>query len=318
VGLVAALGVALVALAALAFWLVVVRAPARARRHVPSNANLVVRLDLVEVATFPPAREHLGPVLERMSADRGAPGRDRLREETGIDLARDVREVVLASVDGLAWVAVFGGRLERGRFLAGMQRLLADGAPGAWRLEGDLLVGPMGAVVAQADDGAVVVGSDLALVRAALPATDDAASIGLPEGGAVAFALTKRAFEGAAGAASALPHGGTLASVAGASGTFALGREPALTARLEAARGDADALLHELEPLLDEARVGMTAWPDLAGEKAALRSARLRVDGTAVVLDAPWPYDELDHALARLGRLAGRALPPPAASSAAP
>jgi hypothetical protein len=75
-----------------------------------------------------------------------------------------------------------------------------------------------------------------------------------------------------------------------------------MAADLEATDGDAPALLKELEPALDEARALDAVVPDLAGEKSALRSLRLTVEGGAVLADAPWPYDALDRACERLGR----------------
>ena len=321
-GLVVLAGLVAAAIGAAALWVFVLRAPARAIRHVPSNATLVARVDLGEIALFGPVRKHLVPLFDAPeapasgasatpSASAGADRVDRIRQETGVDLRRDVREVVIASVDATSWVALFGGRIERGRFVAGMDRVLRDDGAGGWQLEGDRLVGPRGVVIAQADDGTLVLGTDRSLVGAALPETDDAAHLGLPDGGAVAIVITKPAWSGASTALFALPHGGVLGKVDGASGRFALGDAPALTLRLEAAGGDAVALQADLASMLDEVRAVFTILPDLVGEKAALRGARLRVDGGAVVVEAPWPLEALDRACDRFAGVVRGALARP-------
>jgi hypothetical protein len=322
-GTVLLLGLAILALGAAALWLLVLRAPARAMRHVPSNANLVARVDLVEIALFGPVRKHLAPLFDAppdptAKASGAAERVDRVRVETGVDLRRDVREVVLASVDATGWVAIFGGRIERGRFVTGMERVLREDGGGAWRLEGDLLVGPLGVVMAQADDGAIVAGTDVSLVRAALPANDDAARLALPDG-AVSMAITKAAWSGASRLTAALPHGSVLGRIEAATGRFALGDAPSLTMRAEATGGDAAALAKDLEALLEEARAGLRLASevlgerDALGERAALRAATVRVDGAAVVVEAPWPYEALDRACERLAADVRASLPNPPA-----
>lgn len=293
-----------------------VRADAHALRHVPSNVNLVARFDLVDLALFAPVRKHLAPLLSAAPpTSPSTPSRvARLREATGIDLGRDPREVVLASLDATSWVALVGGHLARGRFVSGMERWLRDEGVADWHREGELLVGPLGAVIlAQADDGTVIIGTDASLVTAALPASDDAAELRVPTDAAATFVVTAPAWSGLASALPQLPHGSVFGKIERATGRLTLGDAPAVSLRLDATSGDAPALMKELESALDEARALHLLVPDVVGEKSALRSMRLTVVDGAVHADAPWPYDALDRACERLGSVLARMLPGPPA-----
>lgn len=318
--IVAVLGLVLGGLAALAVYLLVFQARARAVRHIPSNVNLVARFDLVDLALFAPVRKHLAPLLSAApptapSTSPPTPSRvARFREATGIDLGRDPREVVLASLDATSWVALVGGHLARGRFVSGMERLLRDEGVADWHREGELLVGPLGAViVAQADDGTVIIGTDASLVAAALPATDDASQLRVPTDAAATFVVTAPAWSGLASELPHLPHGSVFGKIERATGRLTLGDAPAVSLRLDATSGDAPALMKELEAALDEARALHLLVPDVLGEKSALRSTRLTVVDGAVHADAPWPYDALDRACERLGSALARVLPASAA-----
>ncbi len=187
--------VAALAVGAVAFYLFFWRYEAVARRHVPGNANLVVRLEATDLLLFGPVRKQLLPLLLDHSARSGAQRGDRIREATGVNLATDLREIIVASVDGTSWVLIAGGRIPRGRFVDGLARVAQEEG---WPLHrrGEMLVGPAVAI-GQAEDGTLVVGTDAGLVEAALPASDDTRKLELPEKGAVTFAITRQAWSGA-------------------------------------------------------------------------------------------------------------------------
>lgn len=296
--------VAVVAVGAVAFYLFFWRYEAVARLHVPGNANLVVRLEAADVALFGPVRTHLLPLLidhtERSGKKRG----DRIGEATGINLATDVREVIVASVDATSWVLIAGGRIKRGRFVDGLARLSQEEGWGL-RREGELLVGPGGVTLGQADDGTLVVGTDVSLVNAALPASDDARRLALPDQGAVTFAVTRQAWSGAAGLA-AVTHASVLGRIARASGRMTLGDAPEVSLILEPAPGvEATALAGELEQVVNELRLVTLILPDVIGEKSALGAARITPGSSQVAITAPWPHDGLDRACQRLAQLLG-------------
>ncbi|WP_437672713.1 hypothetical protein [Sorangium sp. So ce131] len=302
-----AVALALVAaLAALAFGLYFFfwRYEPTARRHIPGDANIVVRLEAAQLALFGPVRQHLFPLLDEARA--GSPRRARIEAATGLDPLADVREIVIASTDASSWVALAGGRIPRGRFVAGMEKVARDEGWIGWRREGELLVGP-GAAIGQADDGTLVLGTDVEIARAALPASDEWQRLDLPEQGPVTFALTRAALSGAAGQASgALSRAAALLRrVDRASGVLTLGAEPALAARLAPMSGEAaPALAADAQAAFGGVKLALATLPDVWGARAALDGAEAEAQGELVEIRAKWPYEGLDRACAELAQRA--------------
>lgn len=175
------------------------RYEALARHHVPGNAQVVVRLELAELALYAPIREKLLPALEERLAQpaagqAGKSLRERVDDATGVDLGRDVREVVLATVEGREWVMIAAGKIPRGRFVAGLARVLEEEKVEGYQRVDELLVGPDGLAVGQSEDGALLVGTSVNVVRAALPIESGSPTLVLPEGPLV-VAMTRDAAE---------------------------------------------------------------------------------------------------------------------------
>ncbi|AUX46659.1 hypothetical protein SOCE26_081660 [Sorangium cellulosum] len=312
----ACLAVALALVAALAalalglyffFW----RYAQTARDHIPGDANIVVRLEAAQLALFGPVRQHFFPLLDEARA--GSPRKARIEAATGLDPLTDVREIVIASTDAASWVVLAGGRIPRGRFVAGMEKVARDEGWSGWRRDGELLVGPS-AAIGQADDGTLVLGTDVEIVKAALPASDEWRRLDLPEQGPVTFALTRAALSGAAGEFSnALPRAGTALPRAGAllrrvdraSGVLTLGAEPALVARLAPVSGEAaPALAADAQAALGSVKPALAMLPDVWGARAALDGAEAQAQGELVEIRARWPYEGLDRACAELAQRA--------------
>lgn len=295
---------AVLLVAGVAVYLFVVRYEPLARRHIPGNANLAARFELADLALFGPVREHLWPLLAEGSAGDATKGKtraDRIRAATGVNLATDLRELIVASVEGSSFVAIAGGKITRGRFVKGLASVAKDeGWPGGWHLAGDLLVGPGGTAIGQADDGTILVGTSEAIVTAALPASDDFHRLALPEKGASTFAVTKEAWSGAAGAA-VVAHASVLRKIERASGQITLSKSPELTMEIEPAEANpAPALAGEIEQLLAEMRIVALLLPDAIGEKGALQAAKVTAKDGRVIVTAPWSYEALDQGCARL------------------
>ena len=307
----------LVCLAGVAFWNFFLRYRPTAHAHIPAGTNVAVRLEAADIVLFGPVREH----LLKLALDGGgggpevsAPSRPsraaRIHDRTGVRLPADVREVVVASMDGRSWVALFGGRIEPGRFVAGLAEVAKDEGWAGFRREGELVVGPS-IVIGQADDGTILVGTDRSIVEAALPATEEGQKLGLPEKGAVTFAVARQAFEVASGASTLLPRASVLGTIERATGSLTLGGSPELVVRFEPTKAaDAPKLEEGARALLSDLGLMLLLAPDVAGEKEAVRSATVKRDGDVVVLRAPWPYDGLDRAAATLaGKLRGAEIP---------
>ncbi|WP_437502635.1 hypothetical protein [Sorangium sp. So ce1099] len=315
---------ALLAGAALGVYFFFWRYEPTARRHIPGDANIVIRLETAELALFGPVRQHLLPLLDESASDASRASRKaRLEAATGLDFPSDLREIVIASTDATSWVALAGGRIPKDRFVAGMEKVARDEGWDGWRREGDLLI--VGtrprAVIGQADDGTIVLGTDVEIVNAALPASDEWQRLDLPEQGPVTFALTSAAWSGAAGVVSAvLPRAGALfRRVDHASGALTLGAEPALAMRLAPVSGEAAAALAaDTQALLGSLKLALAVLPDVAGARAALEGAQALAQGDQVELQTRWPYEGLDRACADLAQRARAARDTLDAAKAAP
>ncbi len=298
-------------------WFFVVRPTPLALHHMPRGCNLAIRADAYEILTFKPVREHLWPVLLQAEKDEAkAPDAtkkrlDRLREATGVRIPEDLRELIVASVDGKQWVAVLAGHIARGRFVDGLEKVLKDEGATGWTRDGDLLLAPFGLVVGQADDGTLVAGSDKKVVLAALPERDDdpdPAELPLPSQGAVSFLLTDTAYRGAL---TRLPPSigafDTLAEIERLNGTITLSESPRLDVRLLPKGVKPDKLANDLDGELSKLKLALLLVPsDLGGAKQAIGGASVAVEGRDVHVGAPWPYEPLDRAVADFaGVLAG-------------
>jgi hypothetical protein len=303
VGIAAAILAAAIGVAAVALYLFVFHYDAVASRHIPSNANLVVRARVADIVLWKPVRDRLLPLLLERGARSGKPRGDRLRDLTGTSLSTDLREVMIASVDATSWVIVAGGRIKPGRFVDGVEKLAQEeGWTGVHR-EGELLILPGGVALGQADDGVLVLATDASLAKNALSRSDEQTHLDLPEDGAVTFAVTKQAWSGAAGIAR-VAGASVLGHVERASGRMSLGDSPVVAMVIEPAQGTtAASLAKELSELIREARLVTMLLPDVAGEKGALGAALVNVSGEHVTLTAPWPYEGLDRGIGHLTAL---------------
>lgn len=317
----------LAALGALAYVLFVGHEPV-ARRHIPGNANLIARFDATDIIVFGPVRKHLWPILFEQAFSsssppanaKAAPSRaERLKQVTGINFATDTREAILASVDATSWVLLVGGDFPKGRFVKGLETIAREDAWVGWRREGPLFVGPGGVALGQADDGTITVGTDTQVVTASLPATDEWTRMGLPEKGAVTFALTADAWSGMqTSLGPAVPGSSAFGRIARSSGSFTLGSTPELSVRFEPASGaDATSLAAEIERALGSLRILLLLLPDMAGEKGAVAAASVRAAEGAVTLQTRWPYEGLDRACEAIARRIREAMGEPVSSAPA-
>lgn len=313
--------------AALLVYVYIFRYEPLAHRHIPGNANLVARISATDIAFFGPVRTHLWPILFEQAfarpggepAPAGKSRAKRIREATGVNLATDVREILVASVDATSWVVLVGGRIEEGTFVDGMEKLAREENLQGFRREGPLLVAP-GLVIGQADDGTILLGTDTDIVTASLPATDEHHHLGLPHDGAVAFAITEAAWSGAASSvARTVPGGVSLGQVARASGRIKLGESPLIDLRIEPRAGqDPAPIAADIERALAAVRVFLLLTPDVMGEKEAIAAARVAAQPGHVTVQIPWPLSGLDRACRDLATRIRASLDAASASSPPP
>ena len=159
-----------------------------AARHLPDDTRLAARIDVETLLISDPIRARLLPLF-----DQGAPRpdlkprHDRFRAHTGVELGRDLREIVL-SVSDAGWVLVFGGKFPKSGLVEGLRTTLAE-EPTPSVLEDGVLQVQNGPAIGQASDGALVVASDVARLRLALRGGGTYLRLGLPPEGAGGFAL---------------------------------------------------------------------------------------------------------------------------------
>lgn len=285
---------------AIAVYFVLWRYERTAHLHIPQNANLVARADLAALARFPPAQKHLAPLLE---ASKGESARaTRIEDETGIDLDRDLREVIVSSVDASSFVVAIGGRIPRGRFVRGLSRALAAEGRADFTLRGELILAPGGFAAAQADDGTILVGTSASVVEAALPASEDGyARLELEANDGLTFAVTREAWAGLYDALPMLPNAQALRRIGRARGAIQLRDDPTIELHITPSPGeDPSELARDLSALRrDIGFVGM-AMPDIAGEREALQRASIGHRGDTVVIEGKFSSEALDSGFARL------------------
>jgi hypothetical protein len=160
-----------------------------AARHLPSDTVLAARIDVETVLISESVSGRLLPLF-----DQGMHGRtdlkarhDRFRAHTGVELGRDLREIVLG-VASSGWVVVFGGKFPKTGLVAGLQTTLQEEDTPTVLSDGVLSV-PGGPAIGQAIDGALIVASDAERLRAALEGSEAYLRLGLPPEGAGGFAL---------------------------------------------------------------------------------------------------------------------------------
>ncbi|HET7544001.1 MAG TPA: hypothetical protein VFK05_29220 [Polyangiaceae bacterium] len=159
-----------------------------AARHLPEDTRLAARIDVETLLVAGPIRARLLPLFDQ-GAPRAdlKPRHDRFRAHTGVELGRDLRELVL-SVSDAGWVLVFGGKFPKSGLVEGLQTTLAE-EPTPSELRDGVLQVEHGPAIGQASDGALIVASDAARLQRALRGGEAYLTLGLPPEGAGGFAL---------------------------------------------------------------------------------------------------------------------------------
>lgn len=163
-----------------------------AARHLPDDTAFAARIDVETLLISDPVRQSLLPLFDQGAVGPATlkPRHDRFRAHTGVELGRDLREIVLG-VSRSGWVIVFGGKFPRTGLVEGLQTTLEEEHTAARLMDGILEV-QGGPAVGQAVDGALIVASDAPRLRAALQGGEAYLRLGLPPEGAGGFALSVR------------------------------------------------------------------------------------------------------------------------------
>jgi hypothetical protein len=272
--------------------------------HLPAETDFAARLDVEQVVLFDPVRRHLLPLIDRLplatqrETEAAVPAPDRLtrlRQEAGLNLGLDLREVLFATSSDRRWVLVLGGLFPHA-LLPALERTLQSEAAAGWTRVGDRLeFAATGAALGQAADGTLILASDRAALEAALPSSQRYRALGLSREGA-GGARVSRAALGAWAAGSVSPW---LDGVESVGLSLRLVREIEIDAQVEARDEAAARALTALverrpvlsNPLMDrDLRAGsLDPWGLLA------RVQSIEASGTTVKFVSFWRQSELDR-----------------------
>ncbi|HEY4105644.1 MAG TPA: hypothetical protein VGM44_17215 [Polyangiaceae bacterium] len=160
-----------------------------AARHLPEDTVLAARIDVETVLISQSVRDKLLPLFDQGVHGPGnlKPRHDRFRAHSGVELGRDLREIVFG-VGNSGWVVAFGGKFPKTGLVDELATTLKEEGTESTLADGVLQVAN-GPAVGQAADGAFVVASDVKRLRAALEGSDAYLQLGLPPEGAGGFAL---------------------------------------------------------------------------------------------------------------------------------
>lgn len=257
-----ALSAALSAAGAWLAWRELIHYERRAALHVPPNADVALRLDVEQVVMFDAVRRHLYPLLARLPLEApkslpGVPPPDwlrALREEEGVNLSRDLRELVMAGLPGDDWVVLLGGLFPHRDLLSKLELALRQSGVDGLERAGDVLVlRQSGAAFGQTADGLLVIASRREVLPSAAHVSSRSAELGLDERGGGSFGLTPQRlrvwFDGI---------GERLdAGIQGMSGALEIGRDLELVVRVRATDpGAALQSLRAIQPELESVAAG--------------------------------------------------------------
>jgi hypothetical protein len=271
--------------------------------HVPAGSNIAIRADAAKVLLFEPVRTHIWPVLFERSQQSDENARlARIEEETGVSIPTDLRELVVASLDGTAWVALVGGRIEPGRFVDGLHRVLQEEGVTSWKKEGDHLVHVSGARLAQAEDGTLILGTHRDIVEAAIPRSEPDAGLPVPAEGAIGFRVSSAAVKHALQAIPDSVPVDPLRTVDEISGSIELADQPLVTldVRPKSATSPGE-LAAGLNGMFSKLGLVLLVVPhDLYGGKKAISDVQVTAQENTVRVATTWPRKPIDEGLALL------------------
>lgn len=284
--------------------------------HLPSDTTAVARVDVEKLALYDPVRRHLLPLLDDSwgGASAGPSSlparRERIRVRTGVDLAIDLREIVVArGPTWNDWVVVVSGKFPHHGVVTGMAKVLAEEGAG-WQLSPDKqsLLAPTGVALGQAADGSVILASSAARLGQALPSQDTYRRLGLDNQAAAAAVVSGPLLQSYASSPARFvaPSLARLQALERVSGVVQLGHPLQATVHV-ALRPDraAAAMKQPLSALLG-GLVRLSALVpgrDFGGERAALGRAAIQVAGPHQLdVRFSWKPEEVDRGAISLAR----------------
>jgi hypothetical protein len=304
------------------FYFFVWRYRPTALMHIPRGTSVAVRFDGRELYLYEPFRKHIIGAFDD-AAEKGGRA-DRLKKHTGLDVRKDVREVILATSFGESWVVLVGGNFSsraKTKFTLGLSKFLeAEGVSGFTRRSDGVLEGPV--FVAQAEDSTIVVANTEETLKRSIEPGDTYQELGLASSGAMSFVIDRPAFDAIASGHS-LVKGSPFVALASVTetagqtqkltGHLAFGREPEFLLDVTPTKGsDPETLSKQLESVQSQVRLASLFLPDYGGLLSVATGAKIKPRAKSVMVEAPWPRAKLDAFLEETGGALRVALGAPA------
>jgi hypothetical protein len=271
--------------------------------HLAADTRVAIRVDLQNVILFEPIRRHLLPLLAEGAHGKDRP--DRFRDNTGVLLGRDLREVVVSfGASPADWVVGIGGTFPYEGVIAGIAKTLSEeGIPGIDLGADDTLSLPFASIHgAQARDGLVLFAPDRARLEAALRPSNTFERLGFEREGPFGLAVAGSALSEAPPLPK-LPALPDLSSVLRIVGRATLGQNVVLLFDFECRdAGAASALAREISLTLTAARaLSALVAAQFGGTGEVLSRAEVaEVRDQVVTLSATWTRDEVDRGAEQL------------------
>ncbi len=274
-----------------------VRYEPKVARHVPESATWAVRLSVRSVILFDPFRRHLLAALDDLDPDAQRGRLARFSQASGLNVARDLREIAVAGA-GTDWVVAVGGLFpDDGWAEALRQHLLVPEriahAVDSGRLHG---LGRHEISAAQASDGTWLLASSHALLEQALPAGDRGERLGLTVDGDASWGVDQPSTAG--------PFAVALLGAAAAPGSLRLrGRLTAaesflISMQIQTGTGGSEKAAAHWNEAAERTLLPRMPAQDWGGERAVLGRSRARAEGAWVSIESQWTRAEVDRAAA--------------------
>jgi hypothetical protein len=293
------------------FYFFVWRYRPTALMHIPRGTSVAVRFDGRELYLYEPFRKHIIGAFDD-AAEKGGRA-DRLKKHTGLDVRKDVREVILATSFGESWVVLIGGNFSsraKTKFTLGLSKFLEEeGVSGFTRRSDGVLEGPV--FVAQAEDSTIVIANTEETLTRSIEPGDTYQDLGLASSGAMSFVIDRPAFDAIASGHSLVKASpfvalGSVTETAGQTqkltGHLAFGKEPEFLLDVTPTKGsDPETLSKQLETVQSQVRLGAMFLPDFGGLLSVASGAKIKPRAKSVMVEAPWPKDKLNAFLEEAG-----------------
>lgn len=296
----------LLAISAPIAYILVFRYDPTAVKHIPNGTVMALRIDAKELYLWKPFREHVVGKIDG-SKEAKASG-ERLKKLTGIDLTSDLREIVVATPDGVRWLVLIGGYFHEARFnrsevVKGLKTFLEEQGGSELSVKGGILYGPNGLEVTQAEDSTIIISNDHGLLQAAIPESDEWTNLGLSGAGGMSFVVTETALQRFKPTASSMMLDPAMFGHSRrVSGFLKLGSKPQLSIEVVPRQVNVEALSNEIEGTLGSLRgIALLLLPDTYGMKRMIQSIKVKPRADVVMLTADWPYDGLEDAMKAAG-----------------